>query len=129
MSKYYFSSSVNRLSANSNNFRKLETFPLEVHWFCPKRYDGDPLNYNEPDLQEWDVTSETKKQNIAEGRKRLEIAYRFSIVFGLSDEDIAEAEEWQERYRENLTKFLTKCDKCIRNYHLARKDLIKDLSE
>jgi len=109
--------------------RRMQGFPPEAHWFCPKQNDDDPINYNDPDNDDEDASSATKKQRIEESEQRQECAYRFAISLGLSVEENAEAGGLVDEYLKRLSQLLTTCDKCVRNYHMGRKDFLKYLAE
>lgn len=106
----------------------MDEFPPDAHWFCPKRYDEDYTNYADPDNDEEGTTSATKIQCIEDGKKRLLIAYRFSISLGFSPEQAEEA-GFGDSYERRATELLSTCDHCVRNYHTGRKEFLGYMSE
>ncbi|OBT68370.1 hypothetical protein VE03_02935 [Pseudogymnoascus sp. 23342-1-I1] len=107
---------------------KMDEFPPDAHWFCPKRNDDDYTNYGDPGTDEEDASSATKIQCIEDGEKRLKIAYRFSISLGFSPEQAEEA-GFGDSYERRVTELLSTCDQCVRNYHTARKEFLGYMSE
>lgn len=71
------------------------------------------------------MTSAQKAELIVEGHRRAQIAYRLCMVYGLSEEEVA---DWQESYRKRSNEFLTTCDRCVRNWHMGRKRFLKELT-
>lgn len=107
----------------------METFPPAAHWFCPKRSDDDYTNYDDSDEDDEDASAALKKQCIAEGAQRRDCAYRFLISLGLTPEETAGTGGTVEAYFERVNALLTHCDKCVRNYHMGRKDFLKYMAE
>lgn len=105
---------------------EIKSFPPNAHWFCPRRYDDDPIEYEEPDEPEEDMSAETKHELIQNGEKRHNIAYKFSIILGLDPEL---SRELLPAHFNRINKFLTSCDKCARNWHKGRKAYLKQLAE
>ncbi|KAG9248055.1 SEN1 N terminal-domain-containing protein [Calycina marina] len=105
---------------------EIKSFPPGSHWLCPKRSDDDPVEYEDPDEPEEDMSAETKRETIEDGRKRYNITYKFSIVLGL-DHDIAG--ELLAAHFNHLDSLFEVCDKCVRNWHKGRKSYLKDLAE
>ena len=108
----------------------LNDWPPECHWFCPKRRDDDPLNFDnleasDAEAEEEHVDSAQKLKLIGDSHNRAQVAYRLSMVYGLSEE---EAADWQERYRKRSNELLTTCDRCVRNWHIGRKRFLKEIS-
>ncbi|KAG9239793.1 hypothetical protein BJ878DRAFT_531170 [Calycina marina] len=75
-------------TANAEFVSEIKSFPPGSHWLCPKRSDEDPVDYEDPDEPEEDMSAETKREMIEDGRKRYNITYKLSIVLGI-DHDIA----------------------------------------
>jgi senataxin len=71
------------------------------------------------------VSAETKQKLIKESQKRLEVAYKFSLILGFEEE----SGRLREEYIERLDKLLTTCDKCVYNWHMGRKAYLKELAE
>jgi senataxin len=105
---------------------ELKSFPAEAHWFCPKRRDDDHIDYTHPDEAEEDMSPETKRELIHDAKRRHEVAYKYSIIFGLAPED---TEGMRDDYIRRLNQLLTTCDKCDYNWHAGRKSYLKELSE
>ncbi|OBT54260.1 hypothetical protein VE04_06371 [Pseudogymnoascus sp. 24MN13] len=107
---------------------KMDEFPPEAHWFCPKLNDEDYTNYGDPGNDEEDASSATKIKCIEDGEKRLKITYRFSIKLGFSPEQAEEA-GFGDAFERRATELLSTCDQCVRNYHTARKEFLGYMSE
>lgn len=105
--------------------RELRGFPDGAHWFCPKRNDDDPADYSNLDEDDEDMSPETKKQLIEDCKRRHELAYKHSLVFGLPPE---ESGDLLDNYANKLNRLLSICDKCVHNWHLGRKAYLKELS-
>lgn len=105
---------------------ELKSFPSQAHWFCPRRTDDDPTDYDQPDQADADMSVETKKELIQDSKIRHQKAYRYSVVLGLAPEVAGRA---LEDYIKKLDRLLTICDKCVHNWHLGRKAYLKELSE
>ena len=89
------------------------------------RNDTDAFSYDEPDVEEEDITVEEKRKLIDEGNRRLSIAYRLCVVYGLGED---EAQDWQDIHHKRSMQLLSSCNPCVRNYHMERKDFLKELS-
>jgi senataxin len=107
-------------------FSELKSFPTEAHWFCPKRRDDDHIDYAHPDEAEEDMSPETKRELILDGKRRHKTAYKYSMIFGLAPEDTG---GMREDYTLRLNQLLTTCDKCDYNWHMGRKAYLKEISE
>ncbi|RFU32526.1 hypothetical protein B7463_g3842, partial [Scytalidium lignicola] len=105
---------------------ELKSFPADAHWFCPKLNDDDPADYDNPDIAEEDVSSQTKHQAIEAFKRRKEVAYKVSLVLGLSPEVSGRV---MEDYTRRLNTLLTSCSKCVSNWHMGRKGYLKQLAE
>lgn len=106
-----------------------------AHWFCPKRRDDDPLNYDDlsisdAEAEEEHITSAQKAKLIDEGDERLKIAYKlFEIhIFEMADMGDALVDAKLD-HRGRSQDLLTTCDRCVRNYHMGRKPFLKEFSE
>lgn len=108
------------------NQRELESFDAKAHWFCPRRSDDDPADYDNPDDDEEDMSHETKEEIIEESKRRHDVAYRYSTIIGISPEVSGRL---LTAYTTRLHKILMHCDKCVHNWHLGRKAHLKYLSE
>jgi senataxin len=69
---------------------------------------------------------ETKHELIQDAKRRHTVAYKFSLILGLSDEVSGQL---RIDYTRGLHQLFTKCDKCIRNWHGGRKAYLKELAE
>ncbi|RKF61890.1 Helicase SEN1 [Erysiphe neolycopersici] len=104
----------------------LKKFPPNVHWFCPKQHDDDYLDYTNLNETEGDIDSAKKKEILKDSKKRHEVAYKCSLVLGLAPE---QAGRMLEEYTQRLNQLLSSCDKCVYNWHLGRREFLKELSE
>ncbi|KUJ23532.1 uncharacterized protein LY89DRAFT_680273 [Mollisia scopiformis] len=102
----------------------LKSFDPQAHWFCPRRNDDDPVDYDNPDEEE-DMSFETKKELIADWKSRQAVAYKYSLILGLGAEISGRL---LDAYTKRLNELLTSCDKCVHNWHLGRKAYLKELS-
>ena len=107
-------------------YSELKAFPSQAHWFCPRRYTEDPVDYDNPDEAEEDASPELKHKLIQDAKRRHEVAYKYSLVLGLAPEVSGRL---LEDYTSRLNELLTVCDKCIHNWHMGRKAHLKELSE
>jgi senataxin len=112
--------------ADKKSKSELRSFHPDAHWFCPKRNDDDHIDYDHPYEPEEDMSPETKVELIQEGKRRHDVAYLFTIVFGLSP-DVSGAH--LTGYTPRMNQLLTSCDKCVYNWHIGRKPFLKDLTE
>ncbi|KAG0651762.1 tRNA-splicing endonuclease positive effector [Hyphodiscus hymeniophilus] len=103
---------------------ELKSFPPDAHWFCPRRNDEDHIDYDHPFEPEEDMSPETKLELIQDAKRRHDVAYKYSLIFGLSP-DVSGV--LSKDYAQRLDLLLTTCDKCIRNWHIGRKPYLKDL--
>ena len=112
----------------ANIFLKSEinSFSADAHWFCPKRNDEDHIDYDNPFEPEEDMSPETKLELIQDGKRRHDVAYKYSLILGLSP-DISGV--LLEDYTRRLNKLFTSCDKCVHNWHMGRKAYLKELAE
>ena len=105
---------------------ELRSFPPEAHWFCPKQRDTDDVDYNSPDEAEEEMFPESKREAIRDAKKRHNVAYKYSIILGLSPEISGQL---LEDYTRRLDLLLKTCDKCVHNWHMGRKAHLKWLAE
>jgi senataxin len=96
-----FSNIHARPDANDGIYSELKSFPAEAHWFCPKRRDDDPIDYENPDEAEEEI-------------------------LGMDPEHSGTL---REDYIQRLDQLLKACDKCVHNWHLGRKAFLKECSE
>jgi senataxin len=102
---------------------ELKSFDPDAHWFCPKRFDDDPIDY-EDDNDEEGTCKETKQELIQDAKKRHEVAYGFSLILGLAERA---PEQLLEEYRNRLDHLMTTCDQCVHGWHQGRKSYLKQL--
>jgi senataxin len=111
------------------------SWPQEAHWFCPKRRDDDPLNYDDPDASEIEaeeehVTSAQKAKLVEAGDERLKVAYKLFELHVFEMNEMQDAMLDARMYhRSRSQELLTTCDRCVRNYHMDRKPFLKEFSE
>lgn len=109
-----------------HSFRELKSFSPEAHWFCPKRFDDDPIDYSNPDEPDEDMSAETIRELMKDFERRQEVAYKYSLIFGLSPEDAGQP---LEDYEKRLDDLLTSCHQCVHNWQMGRKAYLKVLAE
>lgn len=112
--------------ANLYTCSELRSFPSEAHWFCPRRHDGDDIDYDNSDEAEQDMSLETKQELIQDAKRRHAVAYKYSLILGMA-QDIAG--QLLTDYTGRLNLLFTQCDKCIRNWHSGRKPYLRELAE
>lgn len=103
------------------DYHKLEEIPPEAHLLCPKVDDDDCENYDDLD-DPGDISAEEKKRRLEDAKKRHEITYRLCFLMGLSEE---QGSTWIEVWAKRLEGFLTRCDRCVRSWHLGREPFLK----
>lgn len=84
------------------------------------------IDYDHPDEAEEEMTSETKYEMIEASKKRHQVAYKYSLIFGLSP-DVSGT--LLTEYTQKLNHLLMSCDKCVHNWHMGRKAYLKELAE
>jgi SEN1 N terminal len=117
---------LTKFSANKFSESELKSFHPDAHWFCPKRNDDDHIDYDNPSEPEEDMSPETKLELIQDTKRRHDVAYKYSLILGLSP-DIAGV--LLVDYTDRLNMLLTTCDKCVHNWHMGRKAYLKELTE
>jgi senataxin len=107
-------------------FEKLKALPLEAHLLCPKLSGADDENYKDLNDPESSITRETKQKRIKDGEARLEITYWNSLVFGFDRRDSG---QWVEEFNERLNGCLQECPDCVLNWHMRRKQFLRQFAE
>ena len=69
---------------------------------------------------------ETKYKLIQDAKRRHEVAYKYSLILGLSADVSGQL---LEEYTTRLNALLTTCDKCVHGWHMGRKLYLKELAE
>ncbi len=100
--------------------------PPEAHLFCPKITDDDLVNYEEPELDEEDISAQEKNARIKAFEGRQVAAYYLSLLLTITDESFA---FWAKQWVDRTEKFLTKCDYCVRTWHKSRGPYIRKMRE
>jgi senataxin len=72
------------------------------------------------------MSPETKHELIHGAKRRYNVAYKYSLVFGLSREIFGRE---MDDYTCRLNQLLTTCDKCVYNWHMGRKAYLKEIQE
>lgn len=98
----------------------LEKIPPAVHLFCPKVCDEDDEDYENPDVPGDEIDVEEKKTRIQAAQERLRLVSWASLILGIEED---QADKWAPEFRERTEVFLTKCDACVRLWHMNRKPL------
>ncbi|EME89025.1 uncharacterized protein MYCFIDRAFT_55523 [Pseudocercospora fijiensis CIRAD86] len=99
-----------------------------VHWFCPRQKDDDGGHFFDEDLG--DAASESSQEKaermekIQEARGRQDDAMETCILLAFNGPD---AEPYQAKLKHCLSKQLTRCDICVREFHRARRRLRNQL--
>ena len=71
------------------------------------------------------MSPETKLELIQDAKRRHDVAYKYALIFGLHP-DVSGV--LLTDYTLRLTKLFTTCDKCVRNWHMGRKQYLKELA-
>lgn len=106
-----------------DDFQKI---PPEVHLLCPRLGDDDDENYKDFDDLDSKILPEEKQARIEQSKKRIEITYWNSLIFGF---DKQEAGKWLEDYTARLDTCLKYCPECVLNWHMKRKAHLQKFSE
>ena len=110
----------------SEVYRTLQSLDSNHHLFCPKQHDDDDSNYEDIQTVDDSISPGEKLRLVNDAKERQNTAYQFCLVFAFSADDVG---EWQQEHLIRLTNSLTRCDRCVRNYHRGRKQFLKALSE
>lgn len=104
-----------------------DEFPKDAHLCCPKINDDDLNDYSQFDDPYYDeITTEEKRQRVAQYEHRLQITYNLSLLMGIPAD---RSSSWMGEWTERVESFLFRCDSCIRNWHRSREQFIKRLPE
>jgi len=98
----------------------LEKIPPKLHLFCPKVHEDDDEDYAAADEPGHAITIQEKQARIADAKDRLQKASWTSLILGIKEE---QASRWRPEWIAQTEVFLTKCDNCVRNWHMSRKAL------
>ncbi|KAJ2901914.1 hypothetical protein MKZ38_001266 [Zalerion maritima] len=106
----------------------------QAHLLCPKTHDGDIADYQnlvEEQIENDNghmqlLTIDVKKRRLEDAQSRIQTTLAYSVVVGL---DEATAGSWLQEFKDDLNASLSKCDQCIRNWHLRRGPLITRLTK
>ncbi|KXT17167.1 hypothetical protein AC579_317 [Pseudocercospora musae] len=99
-----------------------------VHWFCPRQKDDDAAHFFDEDVGDSSSESRQEKaarmEKIQEARARQDDAMETCILLAFNGPD---AEPYQAKLKDCLSKQLTRCDICVREFHRARRRLRNQL--
>ena len=104
----------------------------EEHILCPKINDDDVKNYHSMAYHEDSsptdgvAPSDPEKRQMEAVKSRIKTTMEYSVVLGL---DEPTAGRWIPEFKQDLNAALSRCDQCIRNWHLHRLHLIADLRQ
>jgi len=98
----------------------LEKIPPSLHLFCPKADDDDEADYNKPNTADAAADVAEKKSRIEAAQERLQLVSWASLILGIDKE---QADSWRPGWIKRTEAFLTKCDACVRHWHMNRKAL------
>ena len=68
-------------------YEELQQFSPDAHLLCPRTGDDDNENYKTLDDPESTISVEEKEARIKEGRRKIEITYWNSLIFGFDKQD------------------------------------------
>lgn len=107
-------------------YEEFQQIPAEVHLLCPRISDDDDENYKSLDDPDSKISTEEKQSRIEGSKKRIEITYWNSLIFGF---DKQEAGKWLEDFTGRLENCLKYCPECVLNWHMKRKYHLQMFSE
>jgi senataxin len=108
----------------NEGYEGISEIPEGPHPCCPKIGDEDEENYD--DLEDPPHMASEKKSRIEEGKRRLDLSCKLSLVLGLTD---ASKERYQSIFDSRVDRYLNFCPGCIKNWHKYRLKFLKQLSE
>ncbi|KJZ75779.1 hypothetical protein HIM_04936 [Hirsutella minnesotensis 3608] len=107
-------------------FEELQKVPSECHLLCPKVNDDDDENYKSFSDPETKISKQEKEARIENGKKRIEITYWNSLIFGFEK---TAAGKWLDEFTKRLDDCLKHCSECVLNWHMGRKSHLQKFSE
>ncbi|KAM6480170.1 SEN1 N terminal-domain-containing protein [Trichoderma sp. SZMC 28011] len=107
-------------------YEEFQQIPAECHLLCPRINDDDDENYKTLDDPDSRISSEEKQSRIEQSKKRIEVTYWNSLIFGF---DKQEAGKWLEDFTGRLENCLKYCPECVLNWHMKRKYHLQMFSE
>ena len=107
-------------------YEEFQRIPAEVHLLCPRISADDDENYKVLEDPDSSISTEEKQSRIEQGKKRIEITYWNSLIFGF---DKQEAGRWLEEFTGRLEKCLKSCPECVLNWHMKRRHHLQVFSE
>ncbi|OTB03958.1 hypothetical protein M426DRAFT_321255 [Hypoxylon sp. CI-4A] len=108
-----------------NSFSELQAIPSEFHLFCPRISEDDEEVYDNPDSPT-KISASEKEQRIQEGKDRLDLTYRCSLILGVGEEA---AGNLPHQFGLRTNAFLQSCANCVRNWHKGRRGFLKIISQ
>ncbi|KAI1339290.1 SEN1 N terminal-domain-containing protein [Xylariaceae sp. FL0016] len=115
---------VNNLLENA--FKELQDVPPENHLFCPKISEEDAENYDNDEDPENTLSPHDREERIQGGLRRLHQMYSCSLILGIDPET---AGAFRSQFLDRSDAFLRSCAACVRNWHKARKQFLKDMAQ
>lgn len=107
----------------TESYKEWVTIPQEYHLLCPKLHDEDDEDYKDPGPSSA-ITAEEKEQRIQDSLRRVELTYDLSLLVGITEE---QSSGLKEQWIDRTESFLTKCDACVRRWHMHRKKFFEKL--
>ncbi|SMQ50457.1 unnamed protein product [Zymoseptoria tritici ST99CH_3D7] len=111
--------------------QELTALDQDIHWFCPRStsddfniyYDEDHCNVHTGETPSDRAVREGKIEEATQRREKVMLAMQILAYDG------ADAVAFQKSLTACLTKQLSRCDICIREYHRSRTSLRQSLEE
>jgi senataxin len=106
---------------------KLELLDKEVHLFCPKQNDDDPVDYNafgQDDITPDDIPDPEFSRLLKAAEERRDMAIRCLECFAYSG---TEGAFYQNALRPRINHLLKTCNICIIQYYRGKKALLERL--
>lgn len=107
-------------------FEELQKLPSESHLLCPKISEDDVEDYKSLDDPESAISRSEKAARIEDGKRRIEITYWNSLIFGF---DKSAAGKWLDEFKERIERTLRTCSECVLNWHMYRPLQLQKFSE
>ncbi|TFB03099.1 Helicase SEN1 [Trichoderma ghanense] len=107
-------------------YEEFQRIPAEVHLLCPRVSADDDEDYKSLEDPDSSISAEEKQSRIEQSKKRIEITYWNSLIFGF---DKQEAGRWLEEFTGRLDKCLKSCPECVLNWHMKRRHHLQVFSE
>ncbi|RMZ83774.1 hypothetical protein DV738_g1063, partial [Chaetothyriales sp. CBS 135597] len=108
---------------------EIKRLPSHIHLLCPRDGDNDAQDRFDEDIEgavfsDTDPDPRVRKMREARSRRK-----KFISCLQLLAYDGPESEQYQRYIWDSLDRTIGSCDICIRNYYVAKTDLLAELRE